>query len=499
MTGDPSVDGVPVVHARRDGATTVNLMFRVGQADESLAQRGTTHLLEHLALFPLGIRDHHSNGQTGLHVTNFHATGSPAEVTSFLASLCEAISDPPMDRIPQERGVLRTEAAHRAGWSFGELAIWRHGTRNEGAAGYPEWGLEAVTADEVAAWRDRYFTADNCVLVVVGPSVPDDLRLRLPAGVRRPVPGIEQVAPHAAAAFSAGTGRMMFEAIVERSTPATVLTQVIDKLLYQDLRLDAAYSYTAGCGYEPRDADRAVLSGYADTLDEQVDPAVGAFLDVLARVRGGHVPDAMVADIVRSRLQAMSDPDFDVARTAASGFDRLVGARTPTSQQLEDELRALTTDDVRRTAASVFADVLVQLPAGHLADWAGFRQLSDHSETRVQADTIHRPRDEGAPLHLASDGISLVADGDQLTVLFATCAACLAWPDGRRHLIGPDGLGLSIEPNLYHDGEAVIRAIDARVPAGVVLPQPARAPEDIPPQPVVATAPARRRLFRRRE
>lgn len=493
-----TVDGVPVIHAARPGSTTANLMFRVGHADEALSQRGITHLVEHLALFPLGIRDHHSNGETGLHVTNFHATGTPSEVTSFLAALCDGLTDLPMARLDAEKSVLRTEASQRPGWSFADLAIWRHGAKNDGAAAYPEWGLAGADPAALDRWRDDYFTADNCVLVVVGPDVPENLRLPLPRGQRRPVPAIDRITPRGAWTFSAGQGQLMFDAVVERSTTAAILAELLSRMMFQDLRLDAAYSYTAGCGYEPRDATHAVIRGYADTLDEQVEPAIGTLMDLLARVRGGHVEDAVVTELVAKRLEAMESPDAPAAMIAASGFDQLVGAEPLSPEDYRALLRAVTPDQVRRLATTVFDDMLLQLPIGHTADWAGFDPLDIWSSRRVAATATYRLLDDTGALHSAPDGVSMVTPDGILTVQYASCAACLAWPDGRRVLVGDDGIAVTIEPNLLQSGRTAVQIVDQSVAAHRVIAQPERTPEDIPAAPAAPPTPASGGLFRRR-
>ena len=48
MIRETEVDGVPTLLAPRNGPLAAGLTFRVGQADETLATAGITHLLEHL-------------------------------------------------------------------------------------------------------------------------------------------------------------------------------------------------------------------------------------------------------------------------------------------------------------------------------------------------------------------------------------------------------------------------------------------------------------------
>ena len=82
------------------------MVFRVGQADEPLAQRGITHLIEHLAPHsadqPLG----HVNGEVGATLTTFHRQGSADEVTAFVHAVCQGLRDLPADRVPAEVQVL---------------------------------------------------------------------------------------------------------------------------------------------------------------------------------------------------------------------------------------------------------------------------------------------------------------------------------------------------------------------------------------------------------
>lgn len=302
------LDGVPLLHAVRSGPTSVNLSFRVGQSDEKLAQRGLTHLVEHLALFPLGIRDHHANGQTGLSITNFQASGDADDVVTFLAQVTRALSDLPLHRLKDERSVLQTEASQRPGWVASDLALWRYGARGDGAAAYPEWGLDKADEASVEAWRDHWFTADNAVLVVVGPKVPPGLRLHLPSGSRRAMAPVHSLLPPGRSTISVGSNRVLFDAVVERTPATTVLAQLVDQMMFQRLRLDAGYSYVATCNYEPRDATWAVMTGLADALEDKTDVLVGASVDLLAELRLGRLPDEAVEKVIAGRLDAMENP-----------------------------------------------------------------------------------------------------------------------------------------------------------------------------------------------
>ena len=76
------VDGVPTLLAATGGPMHAGLTFRVGTADETLARSGITHLIEHLALAPLGLADYHVNGATAPAFTTFHTQGSEADIAA---------------------------------------------------------------------------------------------------------------------------------------------------------------------------------------------------------------------------------------------------------------------------------------------------------------------------------------------------------------------------------------------------------------------------------
>ncbi|RYJ04847.1 MAG: insulinase family protein, partial [Actinomycetales bacterium] len=471
------VAGLRILHVERDGATTANLMFRVGQADELIGQRGITHLLEHLVLFPLGLRDHHSNGQTGVTITNFHATGTPAEVVTFLRDVAASVRDLPGHRLASEKSILRTEAAQRSPWMFGDLSQIRYGPQGEGVASYAELGLDQLTLPQVEWWRDHFLTADNAVLTVVGPALPEGLEVDLPRGEARAIETVASLLPRGRHCFTSGAGGVLFQTVLERSTAATVLTELVSREMYQQLRLEAGYSYTAGCGYEPRDATTAVMSGYADALEEQAAAMMGRLVDLLAELRWGRFEDSAVEEIVQRRLASFDQPDFEVTRASSEAFDVLIGASALTAEQYRANLEAITPDVVRRLAAEVLDDVLVQVPAGTSLDWAGYAEIPAFSEHRVTADWIAASKDNPSALHVASTGLSWVGpQGQEITVEYAQCAACLAWPDGRRTLFGRDGFTLSVEPTLVEHGTEVVAAIDAAVPAQLVVRMAPRPP-----------------------
>jgi predicted Zn-dependent peptidase len=159
------IDGVPVLFSPRPGPLSAGLVFRVGQADEILPNRGITHLVEHLALHHHGLSDYHYNGSTGQAYTDFSMSGSDSDVVAYLNGVCDTLLNLPLDRLEIEKEILRTEEAGRGRSSGEELALWRYGARGYGLVGYPELGVAQLRPEDVRYWADNWFVAGNAALI----------------------------------------------------------------------------------------------------------------------------------------------------------------------------------------------------------------------------------------------------------------------------------------------------------------------------------------------
>lgn len=490
------VDGVPALLAPTTGPTHAGLMFRVGQADETLARRGITHLLEHLVLHPLGTADYHYNGTTGSVVTHFHLQGSVDDITTFLTGVCKSLRELPASRVETEKAILRTEWNSKSGSSLDELPLWRYGARGHGLLSYPEWGLHAVSLEDLQDWARRYFTKENAVLWLAGADLPAGLRIDLPTGQRMPVPAPSSALPQTPAFFSGSGGLTAINAVAARSVAASVFAGALERELFQALRQRDGLSYTAATNYEPRGDGYATITALADALPEKQDAVLGGFIDVLAKVRVGRIDEANIAAVIGKATEALSAEDVDSARLASAAFDVLTGEGLTASDDLLRQVKEVTPEAVHEVATDVLADSLLMTPRGRTADWAGF-VAAPTSSTAVVTGTDY-PGQGGLThrLVVGNDGVSVVSnDSDEfVTVHYDTCAALLTWPDGGRQLLGADGISVRLEPTLYPG--LPTQAVDQAVPARVRVELPARDPAEIPQPPPVSRRPGVFRRFR---
>jgi zinc protease len=476
------VDGVPTFWAQADAGLQAGLVVRVGRADETLARGGISHLVEHLVLHQVGQTDYHFNGAIGPIATTFFTQGSPDEIAHFFAAVCRASRDLPMDRLATERSILRTEWSGRARGVTEPLLRWRHGPATYGLPAYAEFGLDDLTPDDLRSWVARWFTRGNAALWVTGGPPPPQLRLDLPDGPRMPVPAPSSALPRTPAFFTADAGGAAFDAVVRRTSAASLFGALLDRRIHATLRRERGTSYAAWATYEPRDGEYGVVTAAADALQDKQGEMTSAFVDVLGDVAAGVVAEDDL-EAVRARARdALSRPGAAAAFVPGAAINLLTGASILTPRQVLDEIEAASIEHVRAVAEEALASGLLMVPAGQSVGRAGFVAAPAWSSTTVTGRSF-RSRDYPADrrrLLIGPDGVSLV-DGRQVaTVHYADCVGMLSWADGARSLFGSDAINIHVEPRLWRLPRGALEQVDMAIPASRVAHMPDRPAESLP-------------------
>src|SRR5262249_16636547 len=154
----------------------------------------------------------------------------------------------------------------------------------------------------------------NAVLWIAAEDVPSGLRLRLPEGVRRPVPRPSSALPTTPAYFNERANGVAFDAVVRRRTAASVFAAVLEREMYRSLREEGGSSYMASAAYEPRGDEYAIVSALADALPDKQDAVLGGFIDVLAKLRVGRVESADLDSVRVKAEESLRHADVDAAR-----------------------------------------------------------------------------------------------------------------------------------------------------------------------------------------
>lgn len=474
------VDGVPVLLAPRTGQVTGGLVFRVGVADETLATRGITHLVEHLAMSPHHSGQEHSNAETADRWTLFHATGTLEEVGRFLNDVCAALRELPLERIEVEKKILRTEAAGREGST---RRIHRYGAAGYGLAAFTELGLPRLTEDEVGRWARERLNGGNAVAFLTAAELPDGLDLRLPPGPRQPDPDPGQIVPITPAYALSSARGIALDAIVARSSAAVVFVRAAARSLFQTLRTENGYSYVADAAYDPRDSTHVTITLVADALEDQQEAMVAAFLAVVQRLGSDDLLDEEVARAKETTCASLiTQGPADLLPGQAISI--LSGQPVQTGAALLEELEAVSVDDVRRVAREVWDNALIVCPGTSVAAVAAAVVVPARPpiELSLKGQTFKRAGQLTAPLILGDDAASLITGEPRTSVRYADCQAMLSWPDGGRCLIGRDGRSIDIEPGMYAGlyPKIIARLVDTRIDPARVIALPARDKSQIP-------------------
>lgn len=489
MTGDDvgaeaqlhwtEVDGVPVVWAEDRGPLRASLMFRVGKADEQLPTNGITHLVEHLALYRLGQQPHYQNGSVRTSITSFESVGESDEVATFLAGVCEGLTDLPTDRREAELRVLETELSRRANSTFTAALTWRYGPAGPGLWTYDEFA--GVTSDDAVlqSWADRMFCRENAVLVLTGPP-PAGLRLPLRDGERHSPPPLVDVLAHNPAWFQHGFGDVAALTPLGRSAAAVAYTYALQHRLVDQLRFELGVAYSPSVDYDAYDGRTALVfartDAHADHLQAVTDVLV-ASIDHIA----DHGPDPQRVDEHRARTAARYASD-----DAASGLayyvamDTLLKGERTSVAELTAELAALTYDDVTAAAVDARRRMIYAVPTvASMSEERAWRVPEWSTEAPVRGQEIRPVGSNQGRLTLGPDGLTHDLGSNRVaTVRYATCRAVLAWPDGRRLLISPEAVSIDVEPSLWQDGRTVVASIDRNTSSRQIR-RPARDEEAI--------------------
>lgn len=501
---------MPTFWSEHDGDLQAGLVFRVGHADERLARRGITHLVEHLALYGMSRRPDHVNGMVDSTTTTFCTAGSGQDVVDFFATVCRALRHLPTDRIELENQVLATEAQSTPGQDIGSLlAIWRYGAATYGLGGYEELGVGHHTAEELSQWVENRFTRGNAVLWLIGGRPPAGLRLDLPDGPRIEPPSPSSTVPRMPAYFGAPVNGVAAGSVVPRSTATRAYAELLRHRLHERLRVAEGISYSPVTSYKRRDARSAQVTAFADGLPAVHDRLVAGFVETVDRLAGEPPAACEVAQVTELLTGAVTrEPG---AATVRAAFDELIGATPRTLADTLAGIEALTPADLVTAAAAARDDMLLMVPAGHRPPGKGYRPapatsdatvdgrvfLSIESATPRDRRTIMSGNDSRSRLCVGATGISLVTGPSFMTIRFDRCEAMLCWPDGARHLIGRDGLHVRVEPTMWRDGHVLPGLLDHGVPPAVVLHQPPRPADAIPRPAHVSYRDRLRTRFRR--
>jgi len=416
------------------------------------------------------------NGFVDGYRTVFHATGKSDEVAGFLRSVCERVSNLPLDRLDHESRVLRTEAAGRSTGAT-EAMLWlRYGAQGWGMLQLPEFGLEAPDPGVVAAWAGDHFTASNAIVWLSGP-IPKGLHLPLPIGERTSPPPAVPIEDLALPSWTQGpSGGVAVAFTTSRKDWFGPILTIVQRRLQQALRHDHGISYSVDSGVMPLNADTSHSILVATGLDEHAADIARSISDVLQAMAVNGLSDEEIDVLVDGFDRYESDPDAVYSWLDSGAANELVGFQSATPQKLRAELRALTASTSSEVVQRAFGSALMRLPPGvdgsgkWLHDYPAWSTMAVEGRTYRSVADPYPWRHRHNVLRVGEAGVSVVTpERRAVTVLFDSVAGLIVRPDHRFLLHGADGFVLSIAPEDWVGGDKAVREIWDRLPADLVL------------------------------
>ncbi len=449
------------------------LMFRVGRADEEPSWGGVSHLVEHLALHRMSDTEFDCNGTTGPLVTLFGATGTPDEVGGFLNDVSRALNDLPLERVPIEARILRTEALSRAP-GLSEEALWfRFGNRGHGVRYMPELLLRSPSEERVRVWAADRFTAGNAALWFSGPP-PAALDLKLPPGPRRPAPDsptMEGISWPACVPVQAP--RVGVSMIVMREQRLSYVLEIAVRRITRMLRHEQGVAYAVPFTYDALDRDTAFAGMWVDCLAQHVVAVRDGMLGTLTTLaKEGPNPEELA--ILGHPRRFADRPERRKEALANACYNELLGFPVLDPDEYASELQTLDPARLASGLGEALRTALVTLPIGYDAP-PGFLMYPVVSRARVRG-RVHRsvlarwPWSVGDELIVADDGVSWIQRGGKaITVTFPACAAAVLHPGDTLTLYGDDGFALTVAPDAWRDGARAVQRIVDRLPRGKLV------------------------------
>jgi hypothetical protein len=462
------IDGVDAYWLDVPGPFSAALTFRVGRADEPPARYGITHLVEHLALAPLGVQEYEHNGGVETLRTIFQVTGSRADVTTFLADATHALSALPTSRLLIERSILKREAEENSRGLGDALRGYRFGGIGAGATAEEEFGILWLGEDLVRAWADERFGRSNAVLVLSGP--PDGIRLNLHDGKRFPAPELTAAAETTLPAYVKWNAPgVALTYVTPRQPGANMVANILHRRMRSRLRFDIGAVYDVDFDYDRISGDMAHVALTTEADERQTKRVQSLMLEIVDQfATDGPTPEELAYEVTAVRRSWEHD-DAQLGFVFETAFDALLGDALRDPEEFIRQREAVT-PDVARELMRPALDSLIAFGEADNPAPDRLTQVPEWSTDTVTGDTyapagFHLPgRGPKARLIIGDEGVTLrLSPTERVTVRYADMIAAVHAGDTRR-LHGPDAVQIMVDAAEWRDGARIIERIDAGTP-----------------------------------
>ncbi|WP_225755314.1 hypothetical protein [Actinotalea sp. Marseille-Q4924] len=458
--------GIPTLHMDRPGLTKAALYVGAGWADETFASRGVTHTVEHLVMHGTTRGRFEANASVIMHRTGFWATGRTEQVGRFLEEVAAGIRALPLDRLEHEAKVLQAEAGEPGYGPHDAMLKSRYGHEGPGLSMFWGSGPLATDPDVVLEHARRWFVRGNAVLAVVGP-MPDGLDLTLPEG-EAPPRTFTDISRPGVVTFDVQDPVVSF--VVPDGVAARAVAGAMGHRLEEDLRHGNGEVY----GIVPEVIRLPGTGTLLVQLAAKSGPgAAKTVAEAMARELDHRVRTGVTADELEEMLEwwDVADSDPDEVGDLEMEAERLLSGLPPlTFAEARARAEALRPAEVAAMMRDASATALLMVPRGvepetHLPDGTSCA-ASDVMTTTPLRRRFRAKAPRGVALGFDGDVVECRdEDGDVHSIRVEEIVG-VGVDGAARELIGRGGCFITVDPRDFAGADAIVRAVDARVPAG---------------------------------
>jgi hypothetical protein len=488
--GRGEVSGVAAFWGSDDEPLVATLSFRVGQADESLRNRGMCKLVAQLATW--GIDDPDVEVSTAVNPlrTSFTVTGPPGRAGDVMTTIARNLAALPTEQTAAAIAQIQAAWNPPQRWDI-ELLTLRYGSRGYGLPACEDLGLYDLDPNVFDAWQRNWFTAGNAVLICNRQPPPELILSSLPPGDRKTLPDphpIDLELP----AFHPGPDHCLAVSFLSRVDPSVELALgiVVKRLQRRFVDIDPRVG-EVDLGIQPSGEGYGTVTLFVPTPNEFVPELREAMVSELFRF-SMNGPDAEELDRARIEQRRGHDLRFDEASQLAmlEGVAELFGGAGDQATASANAEPADLASAVRR----MLPQAIWLMPRSVPVVDHRLAAIPEGSEVVVEGNPFP-PVPEIAAMRrddrliVGADGITLVVAGSlPATVRFEDVVAVQKWSDGARTLWGADGIRFLVHEANWLGGDQVIAWIDEQVEAWLMIdmkrPSGYVLPIDPPPMPI---------------
>lgn len=473
---------VALVDAPHPDRCALQLIFRVGIADEGWTTRGVSHVLTHVLLQTLEeSANPHEYSHVGLLHTRFVRFGQRAEITNFLASLSSAITDPNFAGLEAARRTVRLEP-RSAATGAAPLLAQRFGLRGVGAAHLADLGAYSLTEDTLRGWLQRFFHRDNLAIALVGYG---DMvsTLSIPRGQRQAVPVLPEALGPVPGWNKVHGAQLAASMVAPRGAESRRALFSARAYLERNLIREAGFGSALTAHYDPIDQHTAHAALLLSTSPEIAGDATTAFLDgmstlandssVLAVMSSGEAQAGLMDDAPGAEVQKQWAAAVDGAEVAA-----IAGAQS--QPDIPEDQRGV--EGIAEAWRSMY-ELRVFWVSPRTASLPGLEEwhLPDRRELKGKTFYLLSARSSQRLWRVPIDWITVGLEGvnfrrarqHPLTISFDACAGAIVTDDGDVTFLGINGSSLRLQPAFYRHGDEMRALIVGAVGPGRVVAAPA--------------------------